>query len=333
MEWQEYPFIKSCRVASSRLVSALTQELNSKGVPDGCCFAIFGSAGRREFGAHSDLDWTVLVRSDADEVGNEWRLIFSSILKNLDVPEPKAGGAFAGITVDYDIWRDIAQKTDHRSTLSKRMLLLLECVPLGDVSVYQNAVAKILSRYQRNESLIPGFTYVLPRYFLNDVLLFWRTMVTDYATSSRGPGWGLRALKMGMSRKILFLSGLLWTINARVDETTDKDPATLYAESYAALAATANEAPLERTKGYFAKWCEEGSGCDDPLIYYDRFLQVVHDRSFRKKLERSDYKTIRTDKDFLEAWSNVRLFHKAIIDILFSRDKWMQRFLQHDAFA
>ncbi len=81
----------------------------------------------------------------------------------------------------------------------------------------------VINRYLEEDNHLltrDGKRYRVPRFLLNDIVQFWRTMAVDFASKQRdraGKGWGLRNAKLRMSRKLIFASGLLVCFSSHLD--------------------------------------------------------------------------------------------------------------------
>jgi hypothetical protein len=90
----------------------------------------------------------------------------------------------------------------------------------------------VISRYVEEDDhplTSDGKKYRVPRFLLNDIVRFWRTMAVDFASKQRdrgGEGWGLRNAKLRMSRKLIFASGLLVCFGAHFDPELNRQIST-----------------------------------------------------------------------------------------------------------
>jgi hypothetical protein len=251
----------------------------------------FGSLGRGESTSQSDLDWTLLINGEVD---GQHSSIHQSIRKKLRAENrigPGATGTFGGLAFSHDLVHCIGGQDDTNKNLTLMMLLLLESLSIGDDEPRQMVIRAILSRYLADD---PSWTWKpdgkLPRFLLNDVVRFWRTMAVDFADKfhdQEGEKWALRNAKLRFSRRLILLTGMLacfsWRLHglessaAPVDRTVEK--AIAYFEYYFSrppLDILADElllagAPVEPCRTIFSS--------------YDRFLAILDDERSRLELQ------------------------------------------------
>jgi len=187
---------------------------------------------------------------------------------------PSEDGPFAEPVFSENLVNDIGLDADSNKNLTRRLLFLLESTPVsGDQNVYWAVRSEILDRYL-DESVKP---YQPPRFFLNDVVRYWRTICVDFAAKEwKGPEkWGIRNAKLRTSRKILFASGLLPLLECfRLDE----DAICKFVERELAMPPTDRIARAFLDNGA----ADEGGRA---LGAYDEFLGRLHDAEFRGALE------------------------------------------------
>lgn len=208
-----FPNLTAARALTERRLSEMRKQLKAAPCDPDACIALFGSWGRRELTEHSDDDWAILIdgpgRADA-------RPLPSDVEGALGVEgrEPGSQGIFgASVSCDHLVER-IGLDGDDNKNLTRRMLLLLESTAVANEAVHLACRTRVLDGYL--DYSVKG--YRPPRFLLNDVIRYWRTICVDFVGKERegaGQKWALRNLKLGLSRKPFFSSMRLMLASVR----------------------------------------------------------------------------------------------------------------------
>jgi hypothetical protein len=199
-----FPHLLAARERTTLELAAARERLAAIPIDPDAAVVLFGSWGRAELTPGSDDDWLVLVagsrrdavRPDPDQVG-------AALVRS-----PGEQAIFGGVDFTDELAGRIGLDEDTNRNLTRRMLLMLESVAVAGEDAHRAAREIVLDGYLRGDVK----DHRPPRFFLNDVIRYWRTITVDFVGKERAGGGekgALRNLKLRLNRKVLFASGLL----------------------------------------------------------------------------------------------------------------------------
>jgi hypothetical protein len=247
---------------------------------------LMGSWGRSEVTSGSDDDFMVLVDGPPRDT------IEPSIeaVKTILDQAPGDQGIFGEPVSSNLLVDNIGLDRDDNRNLSRRMLFLLESVAATGDDAYSSGRARVLERYL--DQSVKDFRP--PRFLLNDIVRYWRTMCVDFAGKEReGPEkWGLRNAKLRTSRKVLFAGGLLPVLACA---ELSKDEMSVFLDFQLSMP------PTDRIAESFLAHGAVDAGVR-ALGAYDEFLGLLDSATFRDELNG----LTRATADQSEAFQTVR---------------------------
>ena len=173
---------------------------------------LLGSIARGECTEESDCDYFILQNGAPPDTAHTLVQAAQQIREDLGRAKPGVEGAFGEIVVAPNLFESIGLNADTNTNLTRRILLLSESkhVTVGDA--HAGTIDNILSRYYL-DMIDSGHgedsPAKIPRYLLNDLVRYWRTIAVDFGSKRwrRGDSQ-LRLAKLRISRKILFAGPL-----------------------------------------------------------------------------------------------------------------------------
>jgi predicted nucleotidyltransferase len=291
----EWRAINKAIGASEQQVQQLQTALlgsDSRPLAEDSSIVFFGSLARGEWTSQSDPDWVLLIDGQVDEQHFLALRHIEKKLRELGENEPGTTRTFGELAFSHELVHRIGGIDDTNRNLTLRMLLLLESISIGSDLVRQRVLQAVLYRYLADD---PSWTWrsdaELPRFLLNDVVRFWRTMAVDFADKfhdQEGEKWALRNAKLRFSRKLLFLVGILacfsWKLHPRSELADNPESATDVAirhfDRYLA------RPPLEILADELLLANAPEKLCQELFSTYDEFIAILDDEELRRELHK-----------------------------------------------
>jgi hypothetical protein len=270
----------------------------------GASVVMFGSWGRQELTSQSDHDWAVLVSHGTTATPSPVEGVGELIGDG--GRSPGEHGTFADtIACDHLVER-IGLKEDDNNNLTRRLLLLLESVGVLNERVHRKCWQRALEGYLDDSVK----DYRPPRFLLNDLIRYWRTICVDFVGKERsgtGEKWALRNLKLGLSRKALFAGGLLPILSCH--RFAAADIGSFLEEAFKAPS-------LDRIATSFLEFGALDAGVR-AVGAYDAFIGLLNDGTARAELERLSRDEAMESDVFKQGKRLVKDFQQGLLALLF----------------
>jgi len=322
--------LKTAAEETQTVLFELDQLVSGKASADSSV-VVTGSLGRKEYTKGSDLDWILLVDGAGDARDQQ---TFLEIDRAIDAAErfkkPGREGTFGKLAFSQPMIHHIGGEEDSNSNTTRRILLLLEAVSIGESRAFERVRKGILLRYlqedrglfQRDHS---NRIRWVPLFLLNDLARYWRTMTVDFAYKQfdRGnKGYALRSVKLGISRKLMFASGLLACFWCDPEISGIPAPQPRVQNLIASLNEFLSWTPLERLALFFSKHladAREGDFLRQTALAlfgaYDGFIEMLNTPEVRDHLEKLPPEQVHTDPIFKNARAIRGQFRQAVHDM------------------
>jgi Nucleotidyltransferase domain len=274
--------------------------------------AVIGSIGRHERTQGSDLD--ILILSERDRRDPDLMAIDEAVAtlaqeQGFELSNPTGHPKF-DVYKPSELAREIGEDADSNTRMTVRMCLLLESVSVAGNNTVTATKELLMDTYLAKNHLRDG---VPPRFFLNEIVRFWRTMAVDFEGKMRrrsDRGWALRNGKLRTVRKMLYVSGLLPLLQC--ERLTAEDMRPFLSDRFELR-------PTNRVASAFYEYGLYDDGARALQAYSD-FLAILNNADDRSALDAME-KDAREDS---QLWQRVRLsgrrFHSSLTALLYDSD-------------
>lgn len=200
---------------------------------------------------------------------------------------------------------------------------------IGRRDAYDRVIASVLERYLLEDSTFArrATRHHVPRFLLNDFARYWRTMAVDFAYKARsreGAGMGLRNFKLRMSRKLIYVAGLLTCFSCDLGIAAGshnggcpKNPA----ECIDCLRRFMRRPPLEIVADVLLALSPQTDATARKIMgAYDKFVGVLDDGARREKLAALRAEDLESDA-FKEPREISHEFRDGVLEMFFDDNR------------
>ena len=304
-----FPNTFAARRYTEEHVAATKAALADVPVGDDQAIVVFGSWARGELTEGSDHDWALLCAKPFAAEDERVRTAVAAAERVLggDGRKPGSQAVFGVPFAAGSLVRNIGLEADSNRNLTRRMLLLLESRELAG-EIHREWWLRVLDRYLNYA--VKDFRP--PRFLLNDLVRYWRTIGVDFEgkhrdTRGNDPKWVARNAKLRTARKLLFAGGLLPVL---LCESRGKS------EMRDFLSTWLTAPPTDRIAAAFLHFnaIDEGARA---LAAYDDWMAIQRSKKLRNDLAKLTFAT-RGDSELFEEVRDIgRRFERALLALLF----------------
>jgi len=348
--WTAYgAAIAGTRAAEDQIAKALAPTMKNGSaslLSADCSLVLFGSFARYEFVDGSDYDWSLLVDGVVDNDHADAAEAIRNAITKAKLPQPGSSGTFGNMVFSHDLVHRIGGGADSNLNLTRRMLMLLESrsFNLNDDSCYDpvwdNVLSNILERYfEEDVHFAPKGKRKVPRFLLNDLTRYWRTIGVDYAAKHREQGeykWAARNAKLRFSRKLLYAAGLAFCLSCQLDppsathtnlfgDVTDETPAPFIerAKEFARIP------PLEFLAAFLDTYVKDSDRRKKVAVRifgaYNEWLTIWGDKAKREEIEAITHDQAPNNQVFQQIRDTGSDFARGLEMLFFDRDRDIEK--------
>ncbi len=318
-----WPEITRARRRAREVFELLQSELEA--YQDGDVNVIlFGSLARLEWTSGSDVDWTLLIDGATSPEHYKTAQAIQSHLSNLEFEEknlvdPGTSGIFGTLTFSHDLVHLLGGQADTNINTTRRILLALESIGLKK-DVRRRTLRAVIARYLQDDFNFQNQEAQMktPRFLLNDIVRFWRTLCVDYGMKrwTEESQWALRNVKLRMSRKWLFASGLLMMFGCAEKFVPPDETEPSHARTLENLDRLMDQTPTDTIIEQLSL-LGLNTQVAELLTLYDKYLKKLNNEDVRDRLSKISPEAARNDEEFSEFKEIGRALQDLLIQVFF----------------